>query len=49
VITSLRTSSIPNTAILHPLAIAALIIIFLYSLYGRVTNTLTWRSRLING
>ena len=45
VISSLRTGSLPNTAILHPVSIIVLISLMIYSWYGRLTQTLTWRDR----
>jgi len=45
VISSLRTGSLPNTAILHPVSIVVLIGLMLYSWFGRMTQTLTWRDR----
>lgn len=48
VISALRTGSLPNTAILHPLSIIVLISLIAYSWYGRFTNRLTWRDRAIN-
>jgi glycosyltransferase involved in cell wall biosynthesis len=47
-ISSIRTGSIPNTAILHPLAIVFLISLIIYSWIGKLTNTLTWRDRKIS-
>lgn len=49
IIASMRTGGIPNTAILHPLAIALLIYLFFFSWYGKLTKTLTWRNRSLNG
>jgi len=48
VISSIRTGSIPNTALLHPLAIIFLITLILYSWIGKLTNTLTWRDRKLS-
>ena len=45
VISSLRTGSLPNTAILHPVSIFVLIGLIIYSWFGRITQTLTWRDR----
>jgi glycosyltransferase involved in cell wall biosynthesis len=45
VLSSLRTGSLPNTAILHPVSIILLIALIIYSWIGRFTNTLTWRDR----
>ena len=48
VISSIRTGSIPNTAVLHPLAIVLLISLIIYSWIGKLTNTLTWRDRKLS-
>jgi hypothetical protein len=48
VIASIRTGSIPNTALLHPLAIVFLISLIIYSWFGKLTNTLTWRDRKLS-
>jgi len=48
VISSIRTGSIPNTALLHPLAIVFLISLIIYSWFGKLTNTLTWRDRKLS-
>jgi hypothetical protein len=48
VIASNRTGSIPNTALLHPLAIVFLISLIIYSWFGKLTNTLTWRDRKLS-
>jgi len=48
VISSMRTGSIPNTALLHPLAIVFLISLIIYSWFGKLTNTLTWRDRKLS-
>jgi hypothetical protein len=48
VLSSIRTGSIPNTAILHPLAIVFLISLIIYSWIGKLTNTLTWRDRKLS-
>lgn len=49
-ISSIRTGGIPNTALLHPIAIALLLFLIAYSWYGRLTNTLSWRGRgIVNG
>jgi hypothetical protein len=48
VISSLRTGSLPNTAILHPISIILLIGLIIYSWFGRFTNTLTWRDRTLS-
>jgi glycosyltransferase involved in cell wall biosynthesis len=48
VISSIRTGSIPNTALLHPLAIVFLISLIIYSWIGKLTNTLTWRDRKLS-
>lgn len=45
VISSIRTGSIPNTALLHPVAIIFLIGLIIYSWIGKLTNRLTWRDR----
>jgi len=47
VISSVRTGTIPNTALLHPLAIVFLIGLIIYSWIGKLTNTLTWRDRTL--
>ena len=46
-ISSVRTGGIPNTALLHPIAIIFLIILIIYSWYGKLTKTLSWRGREI--
>ena len=46
-ISSLRTGSLPNTAIFHPLAILMLLGLILFSWYGKITNTITWRDRTV--
>jgi len=48
VVSSIRTGSIPNTALLHPLAIVFLISLIIYSWIGKLTNTLTWRDRKLS-
>jgi glycosyltransferase involved in cell wall biosynthesis len=48
-IASIRTGSAPMTAIMHPLAIAFLVVLIFYSWYGKVTKTLIWRNRILNG
>lgn len=48
VISSVRTGSIPNTALLHPLATVLLIGLIAYSWMGKLTNTLTWRDRKLS-
>jgi hypothetical protein len=48
VISSLRTGSIPNTALLHPLAIIFLVGLIIYSWIGKLTNTLTWKDRKLS-
>jgi len=49
-ISSVRTGGIPNTALLHPIAIIFLIILIIYSWYGKLTKTLSWRGReILNG
>jgi glycosyltransferase involved in cell wall biosynthesis len=47
IVSSLRTGSLPNTAIFHPLAILILIGIIIFSWFGKLTNTLTWRDRAV--
>jgi hypothetical protein len=46
-ISSLRTGSLPNSAIFHPLAILMLLGLILFSWYGKTTNTITWRDRTV--
>jgi hypothetical protein len=49
-ISSVRTGSIPNTALLHPIAITFLIILIIFSWYGKFTKTLSWKGReILNG
>jgi hypothetical protein len=48
-IASLRTGSAPTTAIMHPLAIAFLVVLIFYSWYGKITKTLIWRNRILDG
>jgi glycosyltransferase involved in cell wall biosynthesis len=48
ILSSIRTGSIPNTALLHPLAIVFLISLIIYSWIGKLTNTLTWRDRKLS-
>jgi hypothetical protein len=48
IISSLRTGSLPNTAIFHPFAILILLGLILFSWYGKLTNTITWRDRTVN-
>ena len=47
VIASLRTSSLPNTALLHPIATILLLSLIAYSWFGKMTNSLTWRDRSV--
>jgi hypothetical protein len=47
IISSLRTGGIPNTALLHPLAISLLVFLIFYSWYGKLTKTLSWRGRSV--
>jgi hypothetical protein len=47
IISSLRTGSLPNTAIFHPLATLILLGLILFSWYGKLTNTITWRDRAV--
>ena len=47
-ISSLRTGSLPNSAIFHPLAILMLLGLILFSWFGKLTNTITWRDRTVN-
>ena len=46
-ISSLRTGSLPNSAIYHPLAILMLLGLILFSWFGKLTNTITWRDRTV--
>jgi hypothetical protein len=46
-ISSLRTGSLPNSAIFHPLAILMLLGLILFSWFGKLTNTITWRDRTV--
>jgi hypothetical protein len=48
VISSIRTGTIPNTALLHPVAIIFLIGLIIYSWIGKLTNRLTWRDRKLS-
>jgi glycosyltransferase involved in cell wall biosynthesis len=48
IISSLRTGSLPNTALFHPLAILILLGLILFSWFGKLTNTITWRDRTVN-
>jgi len=48
-IASIRTGSVPTTAIMHPLAIAFLVVLIFYSWYGKITKTLVWRNRILYG
>ena len=45
IISAIRTNTLPNTALLHPLAILFLIGLIAYSWFGKLTNSLTWRDR----
>ena len=45
VFTSIRTNTLPNTALLHPIAILFLIGLITYSWFGKLTKSLTWRDR----
>ena len=45
IISSVRTNTPPNTALLHPIAILFLIGLIAYSWFGKLTKTLTWRDR----
>jgi hypothetical protein len=47
VIASLRTSSLPNTALLHPIATILLLVLIAYSWFGKMTKSLTWRDRSV--
>jgi glycosyltransferase involved in cell wall biosynthesis len=47
VIASLRTSSLPNTALLHPIATILLLSLIAYSWFGKMTKSLTWRDRSV--
>jgi glycosyltransferase involved in cell wall biosynthesis len=47
IISSLRTGSLPNTAIFHPVAILILLGLILFSWFGKLTNTITWRDRTV--
>jgi len=46
-ISSLRTGSLPNSAIFHPIAILLLLGLILFSWFGKLTNTITWRDRTV--
>ena len=49
-ISSVRTGGIPNTALLHPIAITLLLFLIAYSWYGKLKKTLSWRGRgIVNG
>jgi prepilin signal peptidase PulO-like enzyme (type II secretory pathway) len=45
IFTSIRTNTLPNTALLHPIAILFLIGLITYSWFGKLTKSLTWRDR----
>lgn len=45
VISSIRTGTLPNTSLLHPLAIIFLVSFIIYSWVGKISGTLTWRDR----
>ena len=47
IIASLRTSSLPNTALLHPIATILLLSLIAYSWFGKMTKSLTWRDRSV--
>jgi len=47
IVAAIRTGGLPNTALLHPIAISFLIGLIVYSWFGKVTKTLTWRDRLV--
>ena len=47
IISAIRTNTLPNTALLHPLAILFLIGLIAYSWFGKLTNSLTWRDRAV--
>jgi hypothetical protein len=45
ILSAIRTNTLPNTALLHPIAILFLIGLIAYSWFGKLTKTLTWRDR----
>lgn len=45
IISAIRTNALPNTALLHPLAILFLIGLIAYSWVGKLSKSLTWRDR----
>ena len=45
IISAIRTNTLPNTALLHPLAILLLIGLIAYSWFGKLSKSLTWRDR----
>jgi glycosyltransferase involved in cell wall biosynthesis len=45
IFSSIRTNTLPNTALLHPIAILFLIGLITYSWFGKLTKSLTWRDR----
>ena len=45
IISAIRTNTLPNTALLHPLAILFLIGLIAYSWVGKLSKSLTWRDR----
>ena len=45
IFSAIRTNSLPNTALLHPLAILFLIGLIAYSWVGKLSKSLTWRDR----
>ena len=48
VIASIRTGSLPNTSVLHPLAIIFLVVLIIYSWIGKLTGALVWRDRPVS-
>lgn len=47
ILSAIRTNTIPNTAILHPVAVILLILLIAYSWIGKLSNSLTWRDRSV--
>ena len=45
IFSAIRTNTLPNTALLHPLAILFLIGLIAYSWVGKLSKSLTWRDR----
>jgi hypothetical protein len=48
VVASIRTGSLPNTSLLHPLAIMLLVVLIIYSWIGKLTGALVWRDRPVS-